>query len=168
MIRLNKLTDYAVVLLAQMAREGNTRFAASQLASVTGIPEPTVAKLLKDLGKAGLVESARGANGGYSLAHVASTISVRMMIEAIEGPISLTDCVDGNKTGCAAASCGVRGNWDGVNAAIIAALDAVTLDDMMRPQRKKEIYNIVVPAKTGTLQRAEADGNAARFLHTQE
>lgn len=134
MLRLNKLTDYAIVILSQMAREQGARVSATTLSTTTGISEPTVAKILKDLGKAGLVTSVRGAQGGYVLDRPGHELTVRAVIEAVEGPIAITDCVEG-KTSCCSAqhTCPSKGNWDKVNAAIITALDAVTLHDMMRP-----------------------------------
>ncbi len=136
MFRLNKLTDYAVVILSHLARH-NTQHSTSLLSAETGVNEPTVAKVLKDLVKSGLVTSTRGATGGYTLSAAPETISVRHVIEAIEGPIALADCVEGHATGCAVQICGTRGNWDQVNAVIIAALDNVKLTDMMQASEKK-------------------------------
>lgn len=135
MLRLNKLTDYAVVILSHMARE-RTYASTSLLALETGMNEPTVAKVLKDLVKSGLVSSTRGASGGYTLNGNAETITIRQVIEAVEGPIALADCVEGHATGCAVQVCGTRGNWDQVNAAIITALDNIKLTDMMRASEK--------------------------------
>jgi FeS assembly SUF system regulator len=135
MFRLNKLTDYAVVILSHMARH-NTQHSTSMLASETAVNEPTVAKVLKDLVKAGVVTSARGATGGYTLSGTPETITVRQIIEAIEGPIALADCVEGHATGCAVQVCGTRGNWDQVNAAIVTALNNVKLTDMMHAPEK--------------------------------
>lgn len=136
MLRLNKLTDYAVVILSHMARE-KRHSSTSLLAVETGVNEPTVAKVLKDLVRAGLVTSTRGAMGGYVMNGEAEAVTIRQVIEAIEGPIALADCVDGHAVGCAAQACGTRGNWDQVNAALIAALDQVTLVDMMRAPKKQ-------------------------------
>lgn len=133
MLRLNKLTDYAVVLLAQMER-AQSQCSSAVLAAATGISEPTVAKILKDLVKSGLVQSARGAQGGYALTRTGLEISVRQIIEAIDGPIALTECIEGSGRECGASNCAVRGNWGRVNGAIIDALEAVKLTDMMRPQ----------------------------------
>lgn len=129
MIKLGKLTDYAVVLLVQLAREGEgASCAASHLAARTGLPEPTVAKVLKKLSQEKIVDSARGATGGYKLAKLPSDISVRTVIEAMDGPIAITTCVDSS---CATEiQCPAKGKWTPVNSAIRAALDAVTLSDM--------------------------------------
>jgi FeS assembly SUF system regulator len=137
MLRLNKLTDYAVVILSHMARH-NVQHSTSLLASETGVNEPTVAKVLKDLAKAELITSTRGASGGYTLNIAPETLTIRQIIEAIEGPITLADCVEGHATGCAVQICGTRGNWDQVNAAIITALDNIKLIDMMNAPEKVE------------------------------
>ena len=148
MLRLSRLTDYAVVVLIRLAegeraegeRAGGARCAARGeeavqtspgIAAATGVPEPTVAKVLKALACAGLVASQRGAHGGYRLARPLRAISVVDVIAAVDGPIALTACVDGGGAGCDVASlCAVRGRWDVVNEAIRSALDRITLADM--------------------------------------
>ncbi len=140
MFRISKLADYAVVVLADMARTGDALLSAALIAGQTNISEPTAAKVLKMLLRAGLVVSVRGAAGGYRLAHRAHEISVVTIIEAIEGPIALTACVDGLEPDCAlGACCAVRGRWDSVNQALRSALEGVMLTDMMRPNTRKTI-----------------------------
>lgn len=135
MLRLSKLTDYAVVVLASLAHDGTGRAdrvqTAPGLAAATGLAEPTVAKVLKILGQAGLVEGVRGARGGYRLDRPLSAIALSEVIVALDGPIALTACVDGSTGVCEAeAFCPVRGRWDPVNDAIRAALSAITVADI--------------------------------------
>jgi FeS assembly SUF system regulator len=131
MFRLNRLTDYGVVVLTQMSRNPNDLRTAPQIAQETGVPQPTVAKLLNALAHGQLIESHRGAAGGYTLRRSAEDISVAEIIQALEGPIALTACVEGGENDCDVASlCPMRGNWDRVNKAIHGALSAVTLADM--------------------------------------
>lgn len=132
MFRLNRLTDYAVVVMSQMAvRDGETR-SAQQISEDTGVPLPTVAKLLNLLGRAKLVVSQRGASGGYTLSADPEEITVAQIIQAMEGPIALTACVDGATDCCGSeAFCPMRGNWNKVNGAIREALSAVSLADML-------------------------------------
>ena len=131
MIRLNRMTDYAVTMLAQMGQHDGYVHTAAALALESGVPQPTVAKLLRQLAQAGVLVSQRGATGGYRLAREASAISVAEVITALEGPISLTACVDGAEGGCEVERlCPVRGNWDRVNSAIREALEGVSLADM--------------------------------------
>jgi FeS assembly SUF system regulator len=136
MIRLSKLTDYAIVVLTEMARCGtNATFAVHALASRSSIPEPTVAKLMKALARGGIVRSHRGVAGGYSLSRPAEVISVADIVAALEGPIALTECVGGHDdTGCQVERlCAVRGNWDRINNALISALASVSLAEMAMP-----------------------------------
>ena len=98
------------------------------------MPLPTVAKLLKDLTRERVLTSVRGAAGGYRLNGAPEDISVLRIIRALEGPISLTACVDGAVGGCVVESlCPMRGNWDRVNKAIGDALEGVSLADMAVP-----------------------------------
>jgi FeS assembly SUF system regulator len=129
MLRLSRLTDYAVVALVHLG--GAEAVATSPgIASAIGLPEPTVAKVLKALACANLVLSTRGPHGGYRLARPLAAIPVADVIAAMDGPIALTACVDGG-IGCESQSlCPVAGRWDPVNDAIRDALTAITLADM--------------------------------------
>ncbi len=129
MLRLSRLTDYAVVALVRLGRSDCVETTPGIAASI-GVPEPTVAKVLKALTNSGLVVSHRGAHGGYRLARPLREIPVADVIVAIDGPIALTSCVDG-AMGCESQSlCPVAGRWDPVNDAIREALSAITLADM--------------------------------------
>jgi len=134
MLRLNRITDYAVVVLTQMAREPDKLVTAPQLAQDSNVPLPTVAKLLKELTRGGVLASHRGVNGGYTLARAPDRVSMLSVIDALEGPVSLTACVDGAEGDCDVERlCPVRGNWDRVNGAIHQALQSVSLADMAAP-----------------------------------
>lgn len=133
MIKLSRLTDYAVVILAEMAREKGAVLSASGLSARTNLPEPTVSKILKLLSKGGLVTSTRGASGGYVLEQTTRSVKVTDVIEAMEGPIALTACVSGSHEDCALERmCAMNGRWNKVNLAIRTALADVTLADMVR------------------------------------
>ncbi|MBC9179267.1 SUF system Fe-S cluster assembly regulator [Pseudoroseomonas ludipueritiae] len=133
MLRLSKLTDYAVVVLARLDAEGGMQTAPC-LAQCTGIAEPTVAKVLKALAHTGLVDGLRGARGGYRLARPLAEIALSDVILAVDGPIALTACVDGASGGCETeATCPVRGRWDPVNEAVRGALASITLADLAGP-----------------------------------
>jgi FeS assembly SUF system regulator len=131
MFRLNRLTDYAVVVMTQMTQRPNAVHTAPQIAGDTGIPLPTVAKLLNALARESLVLSHRGAAGGYTLGRPAEEVSVAEIIQAMEGPIALTACVEGSANHCdVECLCPMRGNWNRVNQAIHDALSEVSLADM--------------------------------------
>ncbi len=130
MLRLSKLTDYAVVVLVRLSREQGMQTSPG-IAATTGIPEPTVAKVLKTLAAGGLVASQRGARGGYRLLRPLAAIPVADVITAVDGPIALTACVEGSIVECESqCMCPMRWRWDPVNEAIQQALANITLADM--------------------------------------
>ncbi|HUB48782.1 MAG TPA: SUF system Fe-S cluster assembly regulator [Acetobacteraceae bacterium] len=130
MLRLSKLTDYAVVVLVRLAREPGVQTSPG-IAATTGIPEPTVAKVLKTLAAGRMVGSQRGARGGYRLLRPLTEIPVADVIAAIDGPIALAACVEGSASECESQGlCPMRGRWDPVNDAIQQALSSITLADM--------------------------------------
>jgi FeS assembly SUF system regulator len=122
MLRISKLTDYATVILAHLAEDGATRQTASEVAAQTGLGVPTVSKLLKELQRAGLVASTRGAHGGYALARPAEAISAADIIDAVEGPVALTECATTPGQCGIEHSCRVGRSWQRVSVAIRAAL----------------------------------------------
>src|SRR6266481_179398 len=95
MLRISKLTDYATVILAALAEQPGTLRTAAALAEQTHVAAPTVSKLLKQLQRARLVTSTRGLHGGYLLARPATQISAAAILDALEGPVALTDCAAG-------------------------------------------------------------------------
>lgn len=135
-MRLSSLADYAVVMMAAAARHcgATCRLNATLLAGETGLPLPTVQKLVSRLSAAGLIESARGGGGGFRLARPPAAISLADIVEAIEGPIALTACVDAGKHDCAVAdNCRVRPYWNDVNGMVRAALAGVSLASLSAP-----------------------------------
>lgn len=130
MLRLSNLSDYAVVAMVELARAGE-RLAAPDLAERTGIAPPTAAKLTGLLTRAGLLESARGASGGVMLALPAEAISLIDIIEAVDGPIGLTNCLhDGAENCCIGSTCAVRPHWPVINMSVKRALGEVSLADL--------------------------------------
>ena len=133
MFRVSKLTDYATVVMTDLARSPETVLNAQELARRTGVELPTTRKVLKRMAGAGLVDSYRGARGGYRLARAPERISVFEIIAAMEGPVAMTEC--GLDEGLCAqeAVCSVRGNWQKINRAVVTALKEVNLLDMTQP-----------------------------------
>src|SRR6185312_12304442 len=132
MIKLGRLTDYAVTLLTQMVSEDRRLWAASDLSERTGLPMPTVSKVLKQLAKSDIIQAQRGAAGGYRLARAAASISVATIVEAMDGPIALTECTDGGEHNCGVEKiCPMSGHWNKVNRAVKGALETVSLADML-------------------------------------
>jgi FeS assembly SUF system regulator len=137
---MSKLTDYAILILAHLARSPGT-MTAHELARLSRVPLPTVSKLAKELSKAGLVISHRGRNGGYGLARTADQISVAEIVEALEGPIALTECARPHVEGKADCeiedTCLARASWDPVSRAIETALRGLPLSSIA-PSRAGE------------------------------
>ena len=133
-MRLSNLTDYAVVTLCAASRHcGGGRTSATELAEETGLPLPTVQKVVSLLGRAGLLRSVRGAGGGLQLARPAAAISLADIVEAIEGPIALTSCVETGRHDCALeGSCNVQPHWAIVNETLRGALAEVPLTRLAR------------------------------------
>jgi FeS assembly SUF system regulator len=128
-MRLSSMADYAVVTMSAAARHcGMVRVSAAQLALETGLPVATVQKLVSKLSTAGLLRASRGAGGGLKLARPAAAISLADIVEAVEGPIALTSCVDIARHDCGMESaCTVRPHWGLVNDAVRGALADVPL-----------------------------------------
>ena len=131
-MRLSSMADYAVVLMAAVSRHcGGARLSAAALAAETGLPAPTVQKLANRLVVAGLLRSMRGANGGVTLARPAAAITLADIVEAVEGPIAMTSCVDAARHDCTLEeACAVKPHWPGINAALRGALAGVPLTQL--------------------------------------
>ena len=127
MLRISRLTDYATVLLAALAGEPARLQTATALAEHTHIAAPTVSKILKQLQRAGLVVSTRGTHGGYQLARPPAQISAAAILDALEGPVTLTDCAAGEGRCDIEQSCQVGRVWQRLNLAIRRSLQEVTL-----------------------------------------
>lgn len=132
-MRLSSLADYAVVIMSAASRHcGGARTSASELAEETGIPQPTVQKLVSKLSHAGLLRSTRGAAGGLKLARPAAAISLADIVEAVEGPIAMTSCIKDGDCGCVIEpDCSVKPHWPVVNAAVRGALAGVPLTSLV-------------------------------------
>lgn len=131
MIRLSKLADYGIVIMAHLARQPERQQATSEIAAATAVPQPMASKILKVLARGGLLVSHRGVHGGYGLGRDPRAISVAMIIEALDGPIALTECIEDGPSECDLERlCLARTNWRRINEAIRDALDGITLAEM--------------------------------------
>jgi|SRR5690606_25782834 len=133
MLRLSKLTDYGTVVLAHMAMRPDATHSAAELAAQTRVGLATVSKLLKQFNRGGLLVSVRGAHGGYSLARSPEDISAVDIIDAIEGPVALTECSSDHSQCGLETVCGVGHNWQRINLTIREALRGVTLAQLIKP-----------------------------------
>ena len=136
-MRLTSLADYAVVMMSAAARHpAGARLSATRLAEETGVPLPTAQKLTGRLAAAGLLDTARGTGGGFRLARTAAEISLADIVEAVEGPIVMTSCVDAERHECALEGCClVRPHMNAVNDAVRGALAGLSLSSLAAPPR---------------------------------
>ncbi len=140
MFRLSKITDYGIVLLAHLANCGNRdsdphsagRHTARELAEDVDLPLPVVSKILKSLARGGIIESHRGAKGGYSLRAYHEEITVSEMIAVLEGPVAMTECSASAGLCLLESSCSVRDPWQIINRVINNALSEITLADLVQ------------------------------------
>ncbi len=134
MLRMTKQADYGIVLMTRMATDPERRYTAPELAGETRLPLPTVSKILKLLGREGLLESHRGVKGGYSLARRPERITVADMISALDGPIAFTECADDVPGACSQEDvCRLRDNWQRINQAVRRALESISLAELIHP-----------------------------------
>ena len=146
MFRINKDTDYGVLLLPLFARfPERTSLSSRELASNSGIPLPMASKILKLLANDGILCSQRGPKGGYRLSRSPSEISVAEIIDCLEGPLSLTECIEHPGDCRQEPTCGVRGNWGVINAAIREALARVSLLEMATPMPDQQLVPLDMP-----------------------
>ena len=134
MLRISKLTDYATVILAHLPEADAGRCTATEVAARARLALPTASKVLKELQRAGLVASTRGAHGGYALARPAAQITAADIIDAVEGPVALTECASHDNHCGLESSCRVGASWQRVSLAIREALAEVTLTQLAGAQ----------------------------------
>ncbi len=143
MLRVTKLADYGIVILTYLATHRQNTYNARDIAALVNLPLPVVSKVLKLLGKSGLVVSQRGIKGGYGLARSPEKITVAAIIGAVEGPIAVTECNTTHdcdlQTGCP-----VRTNWHLINRTIQSALEKISLAEMTQPMAQP-LVSLTVP-----------------------
>ncbi|RMH62043.1 MAG: SUF system Fe-S cluster assembly regulator [Zetaproteobacteria bacterium] len=132
MLRLTRLTDYGILLMTHMPRPGGALVSSQELAEATRVPATTVSKLLQSLLAAGLLESVRGAHGGYRLARAPEEISVCDIIDCFEGHLALTECNLEDGQCDQSPVCSTIGSWKKINRAVREALASISLADMTR------------------------------------
>jgi len=137
MLRISKLTDYAILIMVELTRDSEM-LSAHALAERIHVEIPTASKVLKLLAGDGLLESYRGANGGYRVSRQAGEISVAEVIAAIEGPIAMTECSVEEGLCSQEDSCELRGNWQRISLAVAGALQEVSLAEMSAPMTKND------------------------------
>jgi FeS assembly SUF system regulator len=142
MLRMSKLTDYGTLVLSELAANPAEPSSAGVVAGRTHLALPTVSKLLKALTRSGLVVSTRGSQGGYALARPPEQITAAEIIDALEGPVAITECSAHSGTCDLEAYCHVGGAWQRINISIREALQEVTLADLQRERRPMPVPNL--------------------------
>jgi FeS assembly SUF system regulator len=149
---MSKLADYGTVVMTSMARAPDRIHSAANLAAQTELALPTVAKVLKTLARKHLLESVRGAKGGYILARTPREISLAQVISAMEGPIGVIECGSAPGLCLQESGCSVRTNWQRINRMVLQALDRITLEQMAQPIGRTLNIAIAMPAVRKPLQ----------------
>lgn len=168
MLRITRLSDYAVSILGQLAHSRDAVHTAKDLATRTGLPQPVVSKILKNLARSKLVASHRGVQGGYRLAREPSLVSVADVIESVEGPVALTDCGDSSDTSCEfVGNCSVQANWLRINQVVRRALSNVSVEDMILPPHAERLIQIRRAPKAAT-SRLRSDTTYKKVPHYSE
>ena len=179
MLRVTKLTDYATVVLTVLAARPGEVLSATELAEFTGLEPPTVSKVLKPLAQAGLVEGLRGVRGGYRLTRPAIEISLFEVVEAMEGPLALTECSHDHHQCGMAPKCGARSSWRLINDVVSEALRDVTLAQILPlfplPMTNSAAPSLstsspdpqAAPMATETIENVAHDDTPNREIHEQ-
>lgn len=135
MLRISRPTDYGTMILVHLAGRAGHVCSASDVAAGTHVALPTVQKILKFLARAGLVVSVRGADGGYTLGRAPEAISAADILDALEGPVAITECSQSDSQCELESLCPVGSAWQRINKSIRVALDEITLADLRGPAR---------------------------------
>ena len=150
MLRINRMSDYGMLILGDLALRKDAYVSATDIASSTHIALPTVQKLLKKLHKKELVISKQGPLGGYALHDSAKFTSVAMIIQALEGDLSLTQCTSKEIKCAIESSCQIGDAWHVINRTIISALEKLTLMDLVYPSNIKQFVSLDIPVHSPT------------------
>lgn len=168
MLKLTRLADYGVVLMTNMAASRDSVRSAQSLAEATGVPLPTVSKLLSNFARSGLLQAVRGAKGGFRLARDAREISVADIIAVVDGPIALTQCLEAGASSCELEwLCPSRYAWGTINRAVQNALGELTVADLIFPPAGPfDAWEPQAPAAADTRRRDDAESRRASTATT--
>jgi len=156
MIRITRQTDYGILLLSHMAAQpAHQIHTAKDAARWSSLPLPMVSKILKLLAREGVLASHRGVKGGYSLAESADRIPLTRVVEALEGPIALTECSSTPGRCEQEPCCPTRVNWQRISLAVRQALDRLVLSDMVAGVEASDLIQV---QDTDTVAEASASG----------
>ena len=131
MLKITRLADYSVLILCCFNNKNRKVLSARKIKNITGLNIATVNKLLSLLVKSKILLSMRGVNGGYSPVKKLQDLSVREIIEAVEGPVAITNCMDTRYGKCDLINtCCTKNAWSAVNKEVIKTLDSIKIIDI--------------------------------------
>ena len=149
MLRITKMTDYAVLILANLVLHDNKLLTAKEIASETHISLPTTQKILKKLNRKNLVISKQGASGGYSLDPETKKLSVATLLEKLDGDLSITQCSSTDDQCEVEDFCNIGNAWQMINQRVQWALNDITLGDLIHPTRIEQFISTNIPVARG-------------------
>ncbi len=156
MFRISRLTDYGTLILVFLADQEQRLCSASEIATGTHVAQPTAQKLLKVLAKTGFVDSVRGTDGGYRLTRQPTSITAAEILDALEGPVAITECSTDDGDCLLEPLCQTGSTWQKINSAIRVALSDITLADLGHPEAEFEsidLTNNISPQPSPATQR---------------
>jgi FeS assembly SUF system regulator len=156
MLKISRLADYATVIMNFLVRHGDASFSASAIAEQTLIRTPTVSKLLKMLQEAGLLQSSRGAAGGYRLAKAATEINLVDIIQAIDGKPAITACSQATHDCELTQECELKTNWQYINRVVCDVLKNISLQDMQQSLQEQPLHFHQTPKQAISLEQTDA------------
>jgi FeS assembly SUF system regulator len=133
MLRIGKLTDYALLIVNELAKEPHSILSAAALADILHLAPTTVSKILKMLAECNLVNATRGVDGGYRLARDADQISIADIVIAMEGDLAITECCELNHACMVTSVCTMQANWKKINKSVYSLLNKISIIDMSKP-----------------------------------
>ncbi|OGT55296.1 MAG: SUF system Fe-S cluster assembly regulator [Gammaproteobacteria bacterium RIFCSPHIGHO2_12_FULL_42_10] len=133
MIRISKMTDYAILVMGALAKRPEAILSAASLASTLRLSVPTVSKILKTLLLADLVKAMRGSEGGYCLSQPAASITIARVVAAMEGDLAVTECCESSRLCTIDSFCALKENWKKINKMLNVVLSKWTIQDMLKP-----------------------------------
>jgi Rrf2 family transcriptional regulator, iron-sulfur cluster assembly transcription factor len=137
MMELTRKGEYAIRGIVYLAKQPAGKvILVSEVAEATGVSQTFLAKIFQSFAKLGLVNSFRGTGGGFLLGRPAAKITLRQVVEAVEGPIIPNRCLSGEGSCSREAECMVHPVWKKIQGEVAAILDAVTLEDLAKEKNQ--------------------------------
>ena len=155
MLRLSKKADYALIAMKHLAlsRDGAVSVSAREIAEQYDIPIELMAKVLQRLVRTGLLASTQGTRGGYTLSRPSTAISVADVIEAIDGPFTVTACST-EKNDCEQyGKCSIRDPLWQIRERIVEALGTVTIAEMASDVTPRSEHASPAPTPVAVVRR---------------